>query len=278
MQSQNPIVMLRRAGAGKRLAGTAFVRGVGLMVVFALQPAMAGAQSWAQTWPVDAGAPSSPPAAVPEAAPAPRPAAPRRIPKRADFQQESASSEVRHVANWAVESADNRGLPYLIVDKVNAKVFVFDARGRLHGAEPALLGMVPGDGTAKGVGEQKLSAMRPEDRTTPAGRFVASLAPDMQGQSILWIDYASALALHRVVKGKPEERRAERLQSETSDDNRISYGCINVPVKFFDSVVGPAFTNTSGIVYILPEKGTAREMFGSYDVDGDAQTSASAQP
>ncbi|MHB8912726.1 MAG: L,D-transpeptidase [Lysobacter sp.] len=252
-----------------------FAPGIGLAVVLAFHPGAAVAQSWAQTWPVDAGVQS--PAAVPEPAPAPRPAV-TRTPKKADFQQESASSEVKHVANWAVDSADNRGLPYVIVDKVNAKVFVFDAGGHLQGAEPALLGMVRGDRSAEGIGDQKLSAIRPENRTTPAGRFVASLDRDLQGQSILWIDYASALALHRVIKGKPSERRAERLQSATSQDNRISYGCINVPVKFFENVVSPAFTNTNGVVYILPETGTPREMFGSYDVNVDTQARVPAQP
>jgi hypothetical protein len=35
-------------------------------------------------------------------------------------------------------------------------------------------------------------------------------------------------------------------------DNRISYGCIKVPVEFYESVVRPLF-DSSGIVYILPE-------------------------
>ncbi len=200
------------------------------------------------------------------AVPATAPAVAQHI-GRADFQQQSASPEVKHVADWVLASGDNGGMPYLIVDKVNAKVFVFDARGRLQGAEPALLGMEQGDGTAAGIGDQKLSAIRPEDRTTPAGRFVASLDRDLQGQSILWIDYASALALHRVVKGKPAERRAQRLESATPEDNRISYGCINVPVNFFEKVVAPVFSKTNGIVYILPETGPARALFRSYDVE-----------
>jgi hypothetical protein len=190
-----------------------------------------------------------------------------RRPKLADFHQTPASSEVKQVAHWVVESGDNGRMPYMIVDKVNAKVFVFDSVGYLEGSEQALLGMAPGDGTAKGIGDQKLSAIRPEDRTTPAGRFVASLGRDLHGQDILWIDYATALSLHRIVKGTPAERRAERMQTETSQDNRISYGCINVPATFFDKVVGPAFTHTSGVVYILPEQGTAHALFGSYDVD-----------
>jgi hypothetical protein len=41
--------------------------------------------------------------------------------------------------------------------------------------------------------------------------------------------------------------------SDLIADNRITYGCINVPVKFFEGVVKPAFTGTSGVVYILPE-------------------------
>ncbi|MGV8941993.1 MAG: hypothetical protein ACOH1P_10730 [Lysobacter sp.] len=190
---------------------------------------------------------------------------------KADFREEAASAQARHVAHWVLDSRDNKGLPYLIVDKVDAKVFVFDARGRLQGAAAALLGMERGDGTAEGIGEQQLSAMRPEDRTTPAGRFVASLDHDLQGREILWVDYDTALALHRVPKGQPAERRAQRLESPTPQDNRISYGCINVPETFYEDVVSPVFTRTFGIVYILPEDMTASELFGSYELDPDAQ-------
>ena len=261
-----------RAGARKRLVGAPCALGLGLAVLLALNPGSALAQVWAQAAPV---APTPASSELPASLPS-RPAVARQ-PRMADFQQESASEEVRHVAHWVVDSADNGGMPYVIVDKVNARVFVFDAGGHLQGTQPALLGMVQGDGSAQGIGDQKLSAMRPEDRTTPAGRYVASLGLDQQGQDILWIDYASALALHRVVKGKPSERRSERLQSSTSADNRISYGCINVPVATFEKVVSPAFSSTSGIVYILPESAAARELFGSYDVVADTQSRAAAQ-
>lgn len=187
--------------------------------------------------------------------------------KLADFHRESPSSEARHVVHWVAHSGDNGGRPYMVIDKVNAKVFVFDAGGAMQGSAPALLGMARGDGTAEGIGDLKLAAIRPEDRTTPAGRYVASLDRDLQGREILWIDYDNALALHRVAKGQPSERRAQRLDSASADDNRISYGCINVPVHFYEAVVSAAFTNTEGIVYILPEMKTARELFGSYDVD-----------
>lgn len=188
-------------------------------------------------------------------------------PRLADFGDAPASAEARHVAHWALHSGDSAGMPYMVVDKVAAQVFVFDRHGRLQGDGPALLGMERGDGTAEGLGDRKLSAVSPQERTTPAGRFVASLAPDLKGQEILWIDYDSALALHRIARGTPEERRTERLQSESADDNRISYGCINVAVAFYEGVVSPAFTHSNGVVYILPETRSARGVFGSYDVD-----------
>ncbi len=180
-----------------------------------------------------------------------------------DFKQETASAEVRQVASWALQSGDSSGYPYLIVDKVNARVFVFDARGRLQGADAALLGMARGDRSERGIGERKLSAITPIERITPAGRFMASIDHDLHGGEILLIDYAASLALHPVIKGTPGEHRAERLNSPTSQDNRISYGCINVPAMFYANVVSPAFTKTNGVVYILPETGSAKALFES---------------
>ena len=91
---------------------------------------------------------------------------------------------------------------------------------------------------------------------------------------MLWVDYDTAISLHRVVTGTARERRAERLASASPSARRISYGCINVPVQFYENVVSPAFTGTDGIVYVLPETRPAREVFGSYDVgqEGNAQT------
>ena len=154
----------------------------------------------------------------------------------------------------------------MIIDKINAKVMMFDAKGQLQGSAPALLGLAHGDDSAPGIGQRKLSSIRPEERTTPAGRFVASRDLDLNGKEMLWVDYNTAISLHPVVKGTPGERRSQRLDSPMPDDNRISYGCINVPLKFYESIVSPAFTGTSGVVYILPETRTAQETFGSYDV------------
>ncbi len=161
----------------------------------------------------------------------------------------------------------NHGMPFVIVDKVNAKVFVFDAKGWLRGAAPALLGLTIGDDAIPGIGNRKLSSIRPEERTTPAGRFEVSLGFNLSGSVILWVDYDSAISMHRVFTGNFKEHRLQRLATPTPLDKRISYGCINVPVKFFNNIVRPTFTGTNGIVYVLPETKLAREVFGSYDVD-----------
>ena len=185
---------------------------------------------------------------------------------RAEFKREHASAEARHVAHWAVASQDHQGLPFVIVDKVASKVFVFDGGGRLLGAASALLGSTPGDESVPGIGSRKMSTIGPDERTTPAGRFVASLGRSLQGDEILWVDYEAAIALHRVIATVPKERRLQRLASRTVSDRRITYGCINVPVKFFEQVVAPAFRAGGGIVYVLPETRSARVVFGSYDV------------
>lgn len=188
-------------------------------------------------------------------------------PNRANFNQTEVSREARHVANWVVDSGDNRRMPFAIVDKREARVFVFDANGMLRGAAPALLGLAPGDDSVSGIGKRKLSSILPEERTTPAGRFVAALDRNLQGKEILWVDYDAAISMHPVITGNVKEQRARRLATPTPLDNRISYGCINVPAPFFAQVVSPAFTGTDGIVYVLPEGRPAREVFGSYDLD-----------
>jgi hypothetical protein len=185
-------------------------------------------------------------------------------PKRANFEREHKSQDAQHVADWVVDSGDNRGMPFVIVDKRDAKVFVFDADRRLRGAAPALLGVARGDDSIPGIGDRKLSDMRPEERTTPAGRFVASLGYNFHGKDILWVDYDGAVSLHRVITTNPTERRLQRLATPTPLDNRISYGCINVPVEFYNNVVSPAFTGTYGIVYVLPETRSIREIFPLY--------------
>lgn len=185
-------------------------------------------------------------------------------PRRANFKDEQTSLAARHTANWVVDSGDNLGMPFMIVDKAQARALLFDAHGELKGAESVLLGLAVGDDSVPGIGTRKLSSIRPEERTTPAGRFVVSLGRNLKGKEILWIDYENAISLHRVVTSNAKERRVERLASANIHDKRISYGCINVPVAFFDRLVSPTFSGTNGIVYVLPETRANHTAFSAY--------------
>lgn len=181
-------------------------------------------------------------------------------PQRADFLGEVPSEDARRVADWVVASGDNDGLPFIIIDKIRAKVFIFNKSGRLLGATFALLGKARGDDSVPGIGSQKLSTITPDERTTPAGRFVAELGRDFD-HGVLWVDYGDSIAMHRVIVGDPGDHRFQRLATTSALDKRITYGCINVPIKFYDDVVLETFAGTTGIVYILPDTKTIQEVF-----------------
>lgn len=191
-------------------------------------------------------------------------------PPAADIVDES----VRQLTAWIAASGDNNQAPFIIIDKVAAKVFAFDSQQRPIGETPALVGIAVGDDSAPGVGHKKLAAIPTRDRTTPAGRFVARLGRESGNKEVLWIDYDAAISLHPVITTNRKERRLQRLQSPTPDDNRITFGCINVPAAFYKDVVRPLFINRTGIVYVIPETKPLDQVF---PMDSRA-TVASATP
>ena len=188
----------------------------------------------------------------------------------------TALETVGQVTDWVIASHDNGSLPFAIVDKVAAEVFVFGADGRFKGAAPALLGSARGDHSAPGVGDRELSGIPPSQRTTPAGRFLGAFGPAWGGKDVLWVDYATAISLHAVIVGTPKEHRAQRLRSSTPKDNRITFGCINVPAAFYKNVVRPTFTGTSGVFYVLPEKMPLSEALPSFRAQAVAVSTQAA--
>jgi hypothetical protein len=168
------------------------------------------------------------------------------------------------VLDWVVRSGDNGDLPFMVIDKVAAVVGVFNAEGKQLGTTAALFGVTPGDDSSPGVGDRELSDIAPEERTTPAGRFVSKFGPAADNRRVLWVDYSTSISLHPVVTTNKKERRVERLRSATADDNRITFGCINVPTRFYTRVVVPNFRKDIGVVYILPEVKSLNEAFPAY--------------
>jgi hypothetical protein len=214
--------------------------------------------------------PEPAPVVVPVAPPPPPPPIPLEFsgiqseaPQPAPLDRlQSASAEVQAVAQWVGQSKDNSGLPFIVVDKANARVYAFNPLAQLKATAPVLLGAGVGDKVLVSP-DAPMSAIPPQKRITPAGRYVSKLAIDPHGKkTILSIDAANLISLHIVAKGTPAQRRAERLASVITDDNRVSFGCINVPPAFFTTVVDPDFRPAKGVVYILPETSTAAQLFG----------------
>lgn len=194
------------------------------------------------------------------------PAITPREPRHADFSGETASPMARRLADWIVDSGDNRQMSFVVIDKKDARVFVFHPDGSLKGATPVLLGAAAGDDSVAGIGKRPIAEVRPEERTTPAGRFLAEPGRNSGGEDVIWVDYEAAVSMHRLRPVAVHERRQERLDTPTPEDNRISYGCINVPPAFFEAVLQPTFHKRRGVVYVLPEVKSLEQVFSFYDV------------
>ncbi|NIJ20721.1 hypothetical protein FHS95_002413 [Sphingomonas naasensis] len=196
-----------------------------------------------------------------------RPGAPLRTPPRqATSDTEAApgpSEAAMRVADWVAASGDNGARPYIIIDKLNASLFLFDAKGKALGEVPVLIGVAAGDDATPGVGSKDLAEIGPAEKTTPAGRFLAKYGLAAGKQKVLWVDYATSVALHPIPPGaaSKKERRRQRMLSPTSEDNRITFGCINVPSAFYSKSVQPLFRRRGGYVYVLPDTKPLEEVF-----------------
>ena len=170
--------------------------------------------------------------------------------------------DARYLAQGALDSGDNQGLPFAEVDKKSARLFVFDAEGRLLGAAPALLGQALGDHSAPGVADGDVRRIPVGDRTTPAGRFDSQPGRNLNGEAIVWFDYGAALAIHRVRPGASQLQRLNSLASGNPAASRMSLGCVVVAPAFYDEVVQPTLGQRRGVVYVLPERHPVQAMFG----------------
>ena len=182
---------------------------------------------------------------------------------RVNFAGEPVTADTHIAAQWVLTNTDNQRLPFVIIDKKNAKAFVFDADRQLRGATPVLLGLAVGDDGLVDMSGREVSSLRPEERTTPAGRFVGEPGHNLLGEDIVWFDYAAKLAIHRLRPDPQRERRAQRLATSSALDNRVSLGCIVVPVAFYDSVIRPVLGQSRSVIYVLPETRPLQGMLGA---------------
>ncbi|MDO8889808.1 MAG: hypothetical protein U1E02_04660 [Hydrogenophaga sp.] len=182
--------------------------------------------------------------------------------RSADLGGVEVSDDARLMAHWIASTGDHTAMPFVLIDKRAARLYVFDAQARLVDNTAVLLGSAPGDDSVPGIGDKPIALVLPQERTTPAGRFAGQRGLNLDGEDVVWVDYDAAVSMHRVRANNPKERRLERLASDTADDNRISYGCINIPASFFDAHIATTFANQRAMVYVLPEQKSLQTVFG----------------
>jgi hypothetical protein len=171
------------------------------------------------------------------------------------------SADARHAGLWIPGSADRRGMPFAIVDRNDARIYVFEASGRLSSASSALLGQARGDHSAPGVGERtqagadrRMSARHPlvdscrnptqsRWRAGPMGRLLhrpghsprsPGCAPDSRAKR-------GSLRAHRATTAYPSDA--------WSGPNRST-------AKWFSR-------SWDAVVYVLPQDRLVRETFDS---------------
>jgi hypothetical protein len=188
--------------------------------------------------------------------------APAIAPVRPPGRRPSGIAE--QLAEWVAATDDNGDLPFIVVDKLGARIFAFDEGGQFLGSAPVLVGLARGDDSAPGIGDLKLSQISPDERTTPAGRFVAGFGDSDGHGTMLWVDLPDAISLHPVMSVSPGEHRLRRIKSSDPGQHRISYGCINVPKAFYDDVVLTALADGNAVVYILPDTKMIDDVFPAF--------------
>jgi len=183
-------------------------------------------------------------------------------PLKVSWDRAAALSKDAQTALWHVYATqDNRDAPFVVIDKRRARLWVFDAQGRPQGSTSVLLGFARGDDTVPGIGDKPLSRVKPGERTTPAGRFVGEHGRNLKGDDIIWVDYDAAVSMHRVKDVHRVDRREQRLRTRSIADNRISYGCINIPKAFYEQVLKPVVGRAQPVVYLLPETRPVASIF-----------------
>ncbi|MGE4241120.1 L,D-transpeptidase [Ramlibacter sp.] len=172
------------------------------------------------------------------------------------------SLQAEELSQRILRGRDHAGKPFAIVDKRRARMHVFDRRGRLVASTPVLLGAAPGDHIVPGVGlRTERGEVREDDMTTPAGRFVSGPGRNHTGEHVVWVDYESAFAIHRVRPGSSFKMRVDRLATPGVYDKRVSAGCVVVPVAFYEKVVQRVLGRGPGVVYVMPERMSSQGLF-----------------
>lgn len=144
----------------------------------------------------------------------------------------------QEIYNKLVTFAKFQGRPFILADKPNGRIFVFDKDGKLITQSDALYGKADGDRMYEMM--KNIDSMNDFERITPSGIYTLHYANDTNQFQLLETEIKdSIIAIHKVDTSDKSEQRIKRLESKTNKDNRISFGCINTDQKFFNDALIP---------------------------------------
>ena len=172
---------------------------------------------------------------------------------------------------------------FVLTDKPNARVFIFNPDGSLFLQKKVLIGKTVGD-------YYKGNTDKVENRITPAGLFTMGLRDAKRGggeaHTAGGYDFGKVFVLDKAIDGeysvtlfhsvwtkeKDAQQRLAALQKEGAADSRYSFGCINVDKATYGSLVANNLQQMDGAaLFIVPDK---QELVGEFLTGATAQNKA----
>ena len=170
------------------------------------------------------------------------------IPTEANAATPTETAVVQNI----VGQNDNQGKQFIVADKQAGTLTMYTASGQQITSTPALFGKTEGDSvSSKNTPSGRFEAKQANVRTEGYGGSAQVLTQNGQNLQL----GGSSYAIHRVYTKYASENRQGRLDTPTATDNRISLGCINVPVDFYDTYLN---SDQDTVVYVMPETDAGR--------------------
>jgi hypothetical protein len=136
-----------------------------------------------------------------------------------ELAREAASPEVRRLAYWAVTTQDHAGLPFVVIDPAQARIFAFDPQGHPTGHASIEL--------------------THDDALAAAGRLVADPMASARSGTLVWANADTQVAV-----GTGDEDAQEPIEP-----------ALKVDAAFWRACLAHLRTQPS-VAYVLP-RGTA---------------------
>lgn len=196
------------------------------------------------------------------------------IPAAAKASMSTAAQEAYQTLYPAIKDrlvAENKFM--VIMDKPNARLFIFNPNGSLFLQKKVLVGRTIGD-------FYKGNTDKVENRITPAGLFTLGLRDatrsENEKRTAGEYDFGKVFVLDKAIDGeysvtlfhsvwtneKDAAQRLEALKKEGAADSRYSFGCINVDKATFGSLVANNLNQMDGAaLFVVPDK---QELIGEF--------------